>query len=70
MTDTENTGPDLLYGVQAIADHLGVKRRVAYHLIETDRLPHFGMGKTVCSKRSTISAALEQLEAAGMGSDR
>jgi excisionase family DNA binding protein len=69
MSETENTGPDLLYGVQAIANYLGVKRRVAYHLIETDRLPVFKIGKTVCSKRSTVSAALEQMEAAGQDAD-
>ena len=34
MTDTTDTGPDLLYGAKAIADYLGVTRRVAYHLVE------------------------------------
>ena len=41
---------------------LGVKRRVAYHLIETRRIPHFKVGKTVCAKRSKVTAALEQFE--------
>jgi excisionase family DNA binding protein len=52
----------LLYGANAIADYLGIKRRVAYHLIETERIPHFKVGKTVCARRSRLLAAMERLE--------
>lgn len=62
MTDTMNQAPDLLYGASAIADYLGIKRGVVYHLIETGRLPHFKVGKTVCARRSKVLAALETLE--------
>ena len=61
MTDTAST-PDLLYGATAIADFLGVKRSVVYHLIETRRLPSFKVGKVVCARRSTVTAAFERLE--------
>jgi excisionase family DNA binding protein len=66
MTDTEpNDAPDLLWGVASIASYLGVKRRVAYHLIETRRIPYFKVGKTVCARRSKLIAVLERLEDAG-----
>jgi excisionase family DNA binding protein len=61
MTDTVST-PDLLYGAHAIADFLGVKRSVVYHLVETRRLPHFKVGKTVCARRSKVLAAFDRLE--------
>jgi excisionase family DNA binding protein len=65
MTDaTTLETPDLLYGANKIAEFLGVNRRVAYHLIETDKIPHFKIGKTVCSRRSRLVAAIEQLEEA------
>jgi len=60
-TDTQSPA-DLLYGVTAIASFLGIKKRSAQHLIETGRLPSFKVGKTVCARRSTVLAALEQLE--------
>ena len=66
--ETENTVPDLLYGMSKIADYMGVKRSVAYHLAATQRIPVFG--RTVCARRSTVSAALEQMEAASTDSDR
>ena len=62
MTDTTATAPDLLYGASAIANFLGVKRGVVYHLIETHRLPHFKVGKTVCARRSSVLAAFERME--------
>ena len=68
--ETENTVPDLLYGMSKIADYMGVKRSVAYHLAATQRIPVFRIGRTVCARRSTVSAALEQMEAASTDSDR
>ncbi len=63
MSDIVNEKPDLLYGALAIADFLGVKRGVVYHLVETGRLPHFKVGKTVCARRSKLLAAFEAMEA-------
>ena len=65
MTDTSNpsAGADLLYGAHAIAEFLGIKERAAYHLIETRRIPFFKIGKTVCARRTSLAAKLDELEA-------
>jgi excisionase family DNA binding protein len=34
----------IFHGVQEIADYLQIKRRAAYHVIKTGRLPVFRMG--------------------------
>jgi hypothetical protein len=62
LADTPNGAPELLYGMQAIAEFLGIKRSVAYHLAATKRIPTFKMGRTVCARRSKILAALDALE--------
>jgi excisionase family DNA binding protein len=62
MTDIPNNVPDLLYGAAKIAEYLGVKRAVVYHLVETGRLPSFKVGSVVCARRSKLIAALERLE--------
>lgn len=62
MSDTTIAPPDLLYGAASIANFLGVKRSVVYHLIETRRLPSFKVGKVVCARRSKLASAFEQLE--------
>ena len=61
-SDIPNGTPDLLYGMQAIAVFLGIKRSVAYHLAATHRIPTFKVGRTVCARRSKILAALDALE--------
>ena len=53
---------DLLYGAPAIAEFLGMTERQARHRIATGQLPSFNIGKTICSRKSTIAAALQQLE--------
>jgi excisionase family DNA binding protein len=62
MADTINEGPDLLYGAAKIADYLGVKRSVVYHLVETGRLPSFKVGAVVCARRSKLLAAFDAME--------
>jgi excisionase family DNA binding protein len=69
MTETDNRASDLLYGARAIAGYLGVSQKQVYHLIETKRIPAFKVGKVVCSRRSTMDAALDHLEAASADSD-
>ena len=49
--------------MQAIAEFLGIKRSVAYHLAANQRIPTFKIGRTVCARRSKILAALEALVA-------
>jgi hypothetical protein len=63
MTDTTNQESDLLYGTNAIAAFLGIKLRSAQHLVETKRIPFFKVGKTVCARRSKLTAKIAELEA-------
>lgn len=53
---------DLLMGARAIADYLGITPRQLYHLVETKRLPHFYEGRTVCARKTTLSAWLANRE--------
>jgi len=50
---------DILYGAEAIVEFLFGDRRYrrkVYNLIETQRLPHFRLGATVCARRSILTA--------------
>jgi excisionase family DNA binding protein len=51
-------GADLLLGVDAIAEHLGVSKRTALHLSRTRRLPVFRLGRTVAARKSELDLAL------------
>ena len=53
---------DLLYGVPACAEFLGIPERAAYHRFATGDLPSFHIGKVICSRKSTLTAALDQME--------
>lgn len=65
MADPQ-TDRDLLYGVPAIADHLGLTSRQARHLADTGAVPTFKLpgNKIVCARRSTLNAWLAEREAA------
>jgi Phage Terminase len=67
---TENqSAPDLLYGVQAIAGFLGLTRHQAQHRIDEGNIPTFRMGGrtrgTICARRSTLRTWLADLERQG-----
>jgi excisionase family DNA binding protein len=53
---------DLLEGAEAIAKFLSVKTRRVYHLAETQRLPVFRLGSTLCARRSTLLRWIEEME--------
>lgn len=57
---------DLLYGVPAIARHLGLKVPQARHLADKGAIPTFKLpgNKNICARRSTLSAWLAEREAA------
>ena len=61
MTDSVTTS-DLLYGVDDIAEYLGVPKRAAYKLVERKRIPFFKIGRTLCARRSSLDAAFQALE--------
>lgn len=56
---------DLLYGVPAIAKHLGISDRAIYHLHGRGTLPTFKIGKVVCARRTTLATWIAEREAAG-----
>ncbi len=60
-----NLANDILRGAGAIAEHLyGDRRhrRTIYHLAQTKRLPIFHLGSTICARRSTLIAWIEDQE--------
>ncbi|WP_131116481.1 DNA-binding protein [Lichenihabitans psoromatis] len=55
--------PDLLYGMPAIADHLGLKVPQARHLSDKRTIPTFKVGRLTCARRTTLTAWLIEQEA-------
>ena len=53
----------LLYGVAAMADHVGLRRRQAQHLIDKGVMPSFRIGRTICGNKATLTAWLAAQEA-------
>ena len=56
---------DLLRGAEEIAQFVyGHRRhrRKIYHLVQTKRLPVFHLGSTLCARRSTLIAWIEDQE--------
>ena len=64
----EPAGPDLLYGMPAIAAYLQLRRGQAYHLAEKGGMPTFRLGRIVCAMRAAIDAWV--LAAASHAGDR
>lgn len=59
----DNISPDALYGLKAVAAHVGMTFRQAKHRAATGELPTFKMGKTVCASRASLDAWLVGLAA-------
>jgi hypothetical protein len=58
--------PDLLYGLKAIATHLGVTPRQAEHQVSRGEIPTFKVGGKICSSRSKLAEHFaEQMQRAG-----
>lgn len=53
---------DLLYGMTAIGDHLGLTARQAEHLAAKGVIPTFKLGGTVCARRSTLAKHFAEQE--------
>ena len=72
MTD-DISKADLLYGVQAIANFLGLSRHQAQHRIDEGVIPTFRLGGgkrgTICARRTTLRAWLAALERAAQASE-
>lgn len=70
MTDAQSVPTaDLLTGIQAIADAIGMTKRQAYHLHETGEIPTFKMGGKVFARRSTLAKHFAAQEAAARKGD-
>ncbi|KAB1075456.1 DNA-binding protein [Methylobacterium soli] len=70
-TSPEVAPADLLYGVPAIATHLGIRLQQAHHQIRKGALPTFRVGGVICARRTTIANWLaEREDAARKGRDR
>jgi len=54
---------DFLKGAGKIAEHIGEKPRATYHLLETQKIPAFKMGKIWYARKSTLRKHIESLEA-------
>ncbi len=66
MTKVDELAPDILRGAGDIAKFLfgdrGSKRQV-YHLAQTQCLPTFRLGSTLCARRSTLLKWIADQEA-------
>lgn len=58
-TRIDQSGGALLYGLKAISTSMGVRPRQAQHLVETDQIPHFHMGRVICAHRPLLTAWLD-----------
>lgn len=67
MAAANPTDADLLYGMEAVANHLGMTKRQALHLHEKGDIPTFKMGRTVCSRRSELEAHFARASTAARG---
>jgi len=45
---------DRYIGVDELAQYLGVKKRTAYHLVETMQIPHYRIGRLIRFKLSEV----------------
>jgi hypothetical protein len=54
--------PALLYGISAIAEHIGVAEEATRHLIRKGVVPAFKIGRTVAARPATIDRAFEAME--------
>lgn len=61
---SEGATPEVLLGAKAIADFLGWSERQVFYRVETDKIPTFRLGKTICAKPETLLRWIE-LQGAG-----
>lgn len=55
--------PPLLYGADAISDHLGIGVKQVYYLHDKGELPTFKVRSKVCARRADLDAWLERAAA-------
>ena len=57
---------DVLYGLRAIADFMGIEYRQAKHRAASGAIPTFNMGRTVCATKSGLTSSISAREAEAM----
>lgn len=66
MTTETPTGADLLYGVAAIAEYLGIPERACQHRIDAGEIPTFRLSdkprSTICARRTSLRGWLAALD--------
>ncbi len=71
MSDAQgNAVPDLLYGLDAIAAHVGLTVPQVKWQIARSAWPTFKQGAIVCARRSTLAKHFAAQEAASAGAAR
>ncbi|MCP3732030.1 hypothetical protein M9978_16515 [Sphingomonas sp. MG17] len=70
MSDAQNVGADLLYGLEAIADFVGLTIPQTKHQIAISGWPTFKQGRIVCARRSTLAKHFAAQEAAAAAASR
>ena len=59
---TEGDG-ELLRGAAAIGAFLGIPPNAVYHLVKTNRIPHFHLGTSVYASKTSLRNWVLQIEA-------
>lgn len=67
---TAKNAADLLCGVKAIADHLGMTERQVKHQATTRGIPTFKMGAFVCASKSYLAEHFRKLSEEANGDRR
>ncbi|RSU58933.1 DNA-binding protein [Sphingomonas sp. S-NIH.Pt1_0416] len=67
MTQQNIEAPDLLYGLEAIASHVGLTVPQVKWQIARSGWPTFKQGAIVCARRSTLAKHFAAQEAAAQG---
>ena len=58
---TDKPKADTIYGIEAIADHVGMTVRQAKYRADIGQMPSFKMGRTVCASRAALNSWLGTL---------
>jgi hypothetical protein len=52
--ENANPAPELIWGVRAIGEEIGLTSRQTFHLLEQGHLPATHVGKKWCSERTAL----------------
>lgn len=58
---SDKAQPDTIYGIEAIAEHVGMTARQAKYRADIGQMPSFKMGRTVCASRAALNGWLASL---------